>query len=751
MIRKKIEDFLANDAENIQRMILIMCGINILDDTYTFKIEHQFGGGSWCSIDTIKHSVLIHIGMPEWFDDDYEKRDEYVKELGHEPNEKDMFIFYMALGMHEFMHACITRVGTHIRQLAGTFKMRNSSASKYQQEYFKQRVEQMLHLMHNAVCDARIENIGKSMFNVEMYFDAMRILDYLVAKEPSKSKFWNFIYALLQLGVIGKYPQFEIDPEAKVAIEALRNRPVVGSTHTEDLYAKFLCEPHPTISIKQFVKWFDVPEVRAYVEKCIYEEVETQCPAAEELAKKLAQMAKEVRISGPQAGNSGIPLNIPGGGIQVKTASGSSDEKKDGKDGEGSGKGTKTDDKNAKDKKSGGESGKKSDEKDGTGSNVGKDGEEKKESGETANGESNDGDSKTNSSKSKAQISNQPCGNESSMDDHDTFDENGEWSLSQSDDSGNSEAPLDENQDLRDALDKAIADLYKTAKSVNTKKEKNNNRKPTKPAQASEASVVIDTSFVADMFPPANIVRAAQPLRKVIKNLFSEFAEEDIKGLYSGTFDISSPSLCRLKSRETTVFKERRIPTVVDAVYYICWDGSGSMCGTKQTESAYACAVIEEAIRGIYPMKIVNFSTHGSVVHYVVKEFDDKGKKNCAYSFGAKRSFSGGNKDGYSIRQCAEELAKRGETNKFLIVLSDGAPSDYGSHKEAVEDVKSAVDWARSKKIDVTSIFFGSQYERDSQIDLYNEMYGTGHIISCDPSDIVSHMVKIVKGNVMKK
>jgi hypothetical protein len=425
MVRIKIDEFLSNKAENIQKTILIMCGINILDDTYEFKIEHSFGGGSWCSIDTIKHSVLIHIGMPEWFDDDYEDRDRYVKELGHEPNEKDMFIFYMALGMHEFMHACITRVGTHIRQLAGTFKMRNPSASKYQQEYFKQRVEQMLHLMHNAVCDARIENIGKSMFNVEPYFDAMRILDYLVAKEPSQSKFWNFIYALLQLGVIGKYPQFEIDPEAKVAIEALRNRPVVGSTQTEDLYEKFLCEPHPTISIKQFVKWFDVPEVRAYVEKCIYEEVETQCPAAEELAKKLAQMAKEVRISGPQAGNSGIPLNLPGGGIQMKTAGGNGKENKDGEDGTGSGDAGKDGKKDkSKDGKSGGGSPKKDEKKSQkNGEGAGKDGTDEKTSETSkASGDSGETDANGQNSKSKAQKSNQPCGNDSSMEDHDTFD-----------------------------------------------------------------------------------------------------------------------------------------------------------------------------------------------------------------------------------------------------------------------------------------------------------------------------------------
>jgi nitric oxide reductase activation protein len=174
------------------------------------------------------------------------------------------------------------------------------------------------------------------------------------------------------------------------------------------------------------------------------------------------------------------------------------------------------------------------------------------------------------------------------------------------------------------------------------------------------------------------------------------------------------------------------------------------MYGEKQQQSGYACAVIEEAVRGIYPLKVINFSTSGQVVHYVVKEFDDKTKRNCSYSFAAKRSFSGGNKDGYSIRQCTEELLRRKEPNKFLIVLSDGAPSDYESHEAAINDVKSAVAYARSHKIDVTSIFFGSVNEREREIDLYNEMYGAGHIISCEPEAIVNHLIKIVKKNIFR-
>ena len=766
MKKEVIEAWLRDKSSQINSMIKIMCGIHIKDASYRFTINYSFGGGSYCAVDNNKHTILIHVGMHEWIADDCPGREKYVEALGHEPNEKDLFAFYMDLAMHEFMHACITRTGNTIQQIAMKFPMQNKTASRYQQEFYKQNVEKLIHFWHNCVCDARIENIGKNIYNVAQYFDFGRILDYLVATEPGPTKSWNFGYAMLQLGVIGKYPQFELDPEAKVAIEAIRKRPIPGSTDTKDLYEEFLCEPHPTISVKKFASWFDIPEFHDYVAKLIFEEIETQCKAAEQLAQMLAKLPKEVQISGGGQGGSGIPLQLPSG-ISLKQPGGSSKDDKgdgDGDEQNGSGAGKEKKDKSKDGSGSGNKDGNK-DKSKGNGKNGDKNGssgnksndESKKNGSQSADGNQNGGNadgqnsSESNGSNSSglSSISDQPCSDESSMEDHDTFDENGEWSLSQSDDSGNSEGPLEEHDDLREALDKAIDEIGRSAKAVTTKKPTPAAKKKPVSTEKSDASIEIDTSFRPQKFAPAAIVAAAKPLRSVIKKLFSENQEDEITGLKAGS--LNTRALYRLRDRDLSVFKERKLPTIVDAVYYICWDGSGSMCGSKQQESAYACAVIEEAVRGLYPMKIINFSTHGSVVHYVVKEFDDRSKKNAAYSFGAQRSFSGGNKDGYSIRQCTEELIRRKEQNKFLIVLSDGAPSDYSSHKEAVNDVKSAVAFARQNKIDVTSIFFGSEYERENEIELYNEMYGAGHIISCDPSEIVNHMVQIVKKNILKR
>ena len=746
MKQNEIVIWLNENSPRIDSMLKIMCGMNIHDDSWTFKVESQFGGGSWCAVDTHKHTILIHIGISEWLDEDDESAPKYASILGYKPGEKDLFAVYMELGMHEFMHACITRTGNVLQQIALLFPMKNPTASKYQKEFYRQNVEKFIHFLHNCVCDARIENIGKNLYNVAQYFDFGRIIDYMAADTPHPSKAWNFGYAMLQLGVIGQYPQFPIEAEAIKAIESITKRPVPGTTKTRDMYEEFLCEPHPTISVKKFAAWFDVPEFRDYVAKLIYDEIETQSKVADQLAQMLANMPKEVQVSGG-SGGSGIPLQMPAG-ISLKRANGNNNgegEKSDEKDAaEG---GSKSDGQNDGDKKEGSGDGNSSD-KDGekaSGNKAGAGNESANSSGEKSEGNSN---SNASSKNGKASISDEACNRNHSTDNHNTFDENGEWSLSNSSKSDGEVEKLAETDELRSALDGAIKEIGKAAKATIKKKPKKQ-VKAAKPTAGSTANITIDTSFKPEKFAPATVVAAAKPLRAVIKRLQSENQEDEITGLKAGS--LNTRALYRYKNRDLSVFKERKLPTIVDAVYYICWDGSGSMCGDKQMESAYACAVIEEAVRGIYPMKIINFSTTTGVVHYLVKDFDDKTKKNAAYSFGAQRYFSGGNKDGFSIRHCAEELVKRKETNKFLIVLSDGAPSDYSSHKEAVEDVRNAVAFARANKIDVTSIFFGSEWERNSQIDLYNDMYGASHIISCEPNEIVNHMVNIVKKNILKR
>lgn len=74
--------------------------------------------------------------------------------------------------------------------------------------------------------------------------------------------------------------------------------------------------------------------------------------------------------------------------------------------------------------------------------------------------------------------------------------------------------------------------------------------------------------------------------------------------------------------------------------------------------------------------------------HCVIKDFDQKEIGSRCIDAMGQIAAGNGNKDGYSIRAAALDLAKRTERRKILVVLSDGLPSGYFSEAEAVDDVR---------------------------------------------------------------
>lgn len=181
----------------------------------------------------------------------------------------------------------------------------------------------------------------------------------------------------------------------------------------------------------------------------------------------------------------------------------------------------------------------------------------------------------------------------------------------------------------------------------------------------------------------------------------------------------------------------------------IAWDGSGSMCGSKQEYSGRACGMIEKAFGNI-PMKIINFSVaSGTTEHFLVKDFNEKapGKKSYAYGYARSTQFNGGNKDGYSIRVLTKEILKRNEEKKILFVLSDGLPSDYPGYgyELGIRDVHGAVEEAVKAGVEVIALFFGSDQERAQNAKEYKYMYedAGARSIDCRPEEIGKKMAKV--------
>ena len=130
----------------------------------------------------------------------------------------------------------------------------------------------------------------------------------------------------------------------------------------------------------------------------------------------------------------------------------------------------------------------------------------------------------------------------------------------------------------------------------------------------------------------------------------------------------------------------------------------------------------EEALKGIAYTKIVAFDGGTNAVeHCVIKDFDQKEIGSRCIDAMEQIAAGNGNKDGYSIRAAALDLAKRTERRKILMVLSDGLPSGYFSEAEAIDDVRTAVQAARRRGLLVIPIIYTAR--TDENVDAYRRMY----------------------------
>lgn len=234
---------------------------------------------------------------------------------------------------------------------------------------------------------------------------------------------------------------------------------------------------------------------------------------------------------------------------------------------------------------------------------------------------------------------------------------------------------------------------------------------------------------------PQEIKVPAKKFRKEIEKIFKDKSRLNINGQHKGI--LNQEDLYKVMLGDYNIFTMETNKNRGDYVVYILQDGSGSMRGQKEVSSAYALSIIEEGLKDIVPFKITTFAVWNGIEHYTVRNWNDKSKRNYAYNFLHYRSAMGGNEDGYSIRVATAELLKRPETDKVLIVLSDGLPSSIADTKEAIKE-------ARSKKIHVVGIMFGSEQFRKDNYERYKEMYQK-NIIATSPQNIPSKLTKILK------
>lgn len=212
---------------------------------------------------------------------------------------------------------------------------------------------------------------------------------------------------------------------------------------------------------------------------------------------------------------------------------------------------------------------------------------------------------------------------------------------------------------------------------------------------------------------------------------------------------VSRNKLWRVAVDDPDIFSRKSTPREYESCFCLLIDKSGSM-GTgfengepKLAAAILTAAVLEEALKGIAYTKIVAFDGGiDSVGHTVIKDYAQKEIGNRCIDALKVLTAGNGNKDGYSVRRVTEELIKRREKRRILVVLSDGLPSGYRGEDEAISDLRSAVQEARRNGVIVIPILYGSA-EKEKHMKAYRQMYEKG-IICASQSSVLDDFEKLL-------
>lgn len=244
---------------------------------------------------------------------------------------------------------------------------------------------------------------------------------------------------------------------------------------------------------------------------------------------------------------------------------------------------------------------------------------------------------------------------------------------------------------------------------------------------------------------PKSLEDAGKVLNRNLSPLFKFKKSAYSLNRRSGMVDINK--LTKLATDETNIFKRKNINKTVDAAIYILIDASGSMHGYKWTKAMDSSSVLELGIKDLMPFKIATFQT-SSNLHTrisVIKDFDDK-PIGYTEKFRLNNGPNHGNRDGLAIRLATEELMKRPEELKILIVISDGEPSAYSRRYESgVQDVMNAVKESRKRKIHTYGIYING--DREGRFERYKTMYGN-NALNCSPQDLATVLPRVIRKEI---
>ncbi len=256
-----------------------------------------------------------------------------------------------------------------------------------------------------------------------------------------------------------------------------------------------------------------------------------------------------------------------------------------------------------------------------------------------------------------------------------------------------------------------------------------------------DEELVDQYNIIAD--PLLNISRQLQ------KSLTQKLKEERRCGKQTNLLmgrRLNSRALCR---NDGKVFYKNTLPNEIpELAVGLLLDESGSMrCSDRCTYARASAIILYDFCQGLdIPVMVYGHSTG----------YDSIGDTVYLYSYAEFESFDnddkyrmmdicarGGNRDGAALRFVAEQLSKRPEPVKILILVSDGQPADTGYGGTAAEEDLRGIQREYEKK----GILFISAAIGDDKESI-ERIYGDAFMDITDLSQLPVKLTSVVKRHI---
>ncbi|WP_044748481.1 vWA domain-containing protein [Bacillus alveayuensis] len=215
-----------------------------------------------------------------------------------------------------------------------------------------------------------------------------------------------------------------------------------------------------------------------------------------------------------------------------------------------------------------------------------------------------------------------------------------------------------------------------------------------------------------------------------------------------------SKKLLRLLTDENPrLFYKKHQPSMqIDAVFSLLVDCSASMYD-KMEQTKLGITLFHEALKSVsVPHQIVGFwedtneATETKQPNYfqTVISFEHSLKKASGPEI-MQLEPEEDNRDGFAIRVITEQMLKRTEKQKFLLIFSDGEPAAFGYEQNGIVDTHEAVIEARKLGIEVINVFLANGEIDEGQKKTIQNIYGKYSILVPDIAELPDVLFPLLK------